>query len=311
MFTTITIALLSLFTFIAGLQVMRGGLEGMARGRLPAIVHRFVKTPTRGLFTGIIVTGLVQSSAAVTAITVGMVAGGTMAFRDAIGIILGSNVGSTVTPQLLTLNLWYFAVFSLFVGILFWFIRIPGLAHPSRALIGFASIFIALQCLTKSLHPLSQTHWFADILLQAGTRLWLAAIVGCVASAVIQSSTATTVITMALCAQGLVSPTSGIAIVLGANVGTCMTSVVAAMGQPRAAQQVAFAHVLLNVTGVLVFLPLISPFSSFLTYLSTNSSQEVANANTVFNLVCTCIAWPLTQQLTHLIEWLLPDNQYA
>lgn len=302
---------LSLTGFIGGLRVMRDGLEGLAEGRLPQILRRFVRTPTRGIVTGVVATGLMQSSAAITAITVGMVASGSMVFRDALGVVLGSNVGSTMMPLLLTLNLWGLVIPALIIGVLGFLSRKPKLFHPSMALTGFASIFISLQALTVSLHPLTQTPWFSRLLEYAGARPLLAVLCGFAASALIQSSTATTILTMALAADGLIPLEGAIAVVLGANVGTCATSVIAAIGQPRAAQQVALSHVLLNVAGVLVALPLLGPFSQLMVFFSPSINQQIANAHTAFNLISTLIVWPFTASFADLVEWLLPDQQRA
>lgn len=304
-------ALMSLVSFIGGLSLMRHGMEAMAGGRLPAILHRFVRTPTRGILTGVAVTALVQSSAVITAISVGMVASKTMAFRDALGIVLGSNVGSTITPQLLTLNLWFFVIPCFVLGMIGFVTRIPKLIHPSQALVGFATIFIALQTLSKSLEPLTKTPWFRQLLEHSGQIPLIALVAGTIASAAIQSSTATTVITMALAADGVIPLKGAIAIVIGANIGTCLTSVLAALGQSRPAQQVALSHVLLNVGGALLMMPFLSSFSHFMAWMTPKPSQQIANAHTVFNVLSTLVVWPVTNGFARVVETLLPDNRNA
>ncbi|MCL6627445.1 Na/Pi cotransporter family protein [Alicyclobacillus shizuokensis] len=301
-------AVASLVVFLGGLRLMRSGLEAMAEGRLPALLHKLARTPTRGILTGAVVTALVQSSAAVTAVTVGLVAAASLSFRDALGIVLGANVGSTITPLILTLDLWRLAVPCLVVGLVLLALRRPRLHPPGMALLGFACIFIALQSLTRALHPLTTTQWFADNLAAAGRNPIWAMAVGCLASAVVQSSTATTVVTMALVENGAVPLVSGIAMVLGANVGTCFTSVIAAIGQPRAAGQVALAHVLLNAAGVLLFLPFIAPYSEWMTWLSPHPKQQIADAHSIFNIICTLAVWPAIGSFARLVERLLPEQ---
>lgn len=301
--------------FVSALRVMRIGLEGLAAGRLPAILNRCAGTPTRGVLTGTLVTAIVQSSAAVTAITVGLVAGGNLAFRDAVGIVLGANVGTTLTAQLLTFPLWNLAVPSLGVGLAGLgagrLRHNPSLLQGSLALCGFAGILISLEVLVAALHPVANLPWFVHWLETAGEEPWLALLTGCLASAMLQSSTATTVITMALATDGLVPIQGAIAIVLGANVGTCATSVIAAVGQPRPAQQVALAHVLLNVTGALAGVFLLEAFTHAVVWLGGEPDRQVANAHTVFNILCTLIAWPFTYRFAAAIEWLLPDERRA
>lgn len=303
--------IVSLAAFLLALRVMRMGLENMGVGRLQSILHRFVRTPTRGILSGTLITALLQSSAAITAITVGLVAAGTLEFRDAIGVVLGANVGSTITPQLLTLDLWMFAVPCLFLGGVGLFSHKPRYRNISLAVVGFSSIFISLQALTTALHPLARTDWFEHILEIAGAHLFIALVGGMITSALMQSSTATTVLTMALAADGAIPLTSGIAIVLGANVGTCLTSIIAAIGQSRAAQQVALSHVLLNVGGALVFLPLLQPYAAWMETWTHDPAQQIANAHTFFNVLCTLAAWPITRPFARLVEWILPNKRYA
>ncbi|WAH38542.1 Na/Pi cotransporter family protein [Alicyclobacillus dauci] len=302
---------LSLVAFIGGLKVMRQGLEGLAEGRLAKWLQRLAQTPTRGILTGTVTTAVLQSSAAITAITVGLVAGRNLTFRNGLGIVLGSNVGSTLTPQILTLNLWSVVIPSLAVGILGFLTRKPTLRQPSQALVGFSCIFIALEALKVSLHPLTTSVWFRDALQLAGGHILIAILAGCAASALVQSSTATTIITMALASTHVIPTSGAIAIVLGANVGTCFTSVIAAIGESRQAQQVALAHVILNVFGVLAFVPVMGPFTSSMAHTSPDIAQQIANAHTVFNIVCTVLVWPFTRHFAHLIERLLPDELHA
>jgi phosphate:Na+ symporter len=306
-----TAFILSLVAFLGGLSLMRHGMSGMSRGRLTNLLKKIAKTPTRGILTGTISTAAVQSSAAITAITVGLVAGENLSFRNGLGIILGSNVGSTITPQILVLNLWGIVIPSLIAGIIGFLSRRKRLYYPSMALVGFSSVFIALESLETSLRPLTNHPYFMHVLSTAGKNVLIGLLAGCLASALVQSSTATTVVTMALAADSVIPVQGAIAIVLGANVGTCITSVIAAIGQSRAAKQVALAHVVLNIAGVLAFIPFLHPFSMLVTWMSPNASQQIANAHTIFNLTCTILVWPVTAKFASWIERMLPDQVHA
>ncbi len=300
--------MLSLIAFLSGLGLMRKGMGGMAQGRLSYLLKQIVKSPTRGILTGAISTAAVQSSAAVTAITVGLVAGGSLSFRNGLGLILGSNVGSTITPQILTLNLWGFVIPCLLFGIMGFLSRKQQFYFPSMALVGFSSVFIALQALEVALHPIAATPWFMRTLAEAGRNTLIAVLAGCSASALIQSSTAITVVTMALAANGAIQLEGAIAIILGANIGTCITSVIAAIGQSKSAQQVALSHVLLNVGGAIVILPFLHPFATIIAIMSPNPSQQIANAHTLFNLACTIFVWPICSSFASFIERILPNH---
>lgn len=302
------VMILSLVGFLGGLRIMRLGFEQLAEGRLVRILRRFVQTPTRGVLTGVIATAMTQSSAAITAMCVGLVASQTMVFRHALGVILGANVGSTVTPQLLTLNLWVIVIPSFIIGAVGSFMSTPGLRNAGMAIFGFACIFIALQCLTKSMSPIAATAWFARVIAQSGQVTWIAVVAGCLGSALVQSSTAITVITMAMAAQNLISLQGAVAIVLGANIGTCATALLAAIGQPRAALRVAVAHLILNGLGVLLILPILGEFTHMVTWTAATTEQRIANAHTLFNLASTLIAWPLLRPFATLVERLVPDS---
>ncbi|WP_231493403.1 Na/Pi cotransporter family protein [Alicyclobacillus macrosporangiidus] len=311
MFWNLAMAAAALFVFIGGLQVMRAGLEAMVDSRLPALLHQLARTPGRGILTGTVITAFVQSSAAITAAAVGLVAGGSLVFRDALGIVLGANVGSTITPQLLSLDLTAAAVVTLAIGTAGWMFGGPRVRQICRALTGFSCVFIALHVLELALQPVAQTVWFQKWLQGAAGNPVVALLTGCLASAVVQSSTVTTVIAMALAVDGVLPVPSGIAIVFGANVGTCVTSVIASIGQIRPAQQVALAHVLLNAGGALAFLPLLGPYSRLMAALAENPAQQIANAHTVFNVLCTLLVWPIAHPFARLVEWLLPDHRHA
>ncbi|GLG00306.1 hypothetical protein Alches_03450 [Alicyclobacillus hesperidum subsp. aegles] len=308
MWTHAIATILSIVAFLGGLRVMRSGLTGLAEGTLTKWLQRLVATPSRGILTGAFATAILQSSAALTAIAVGLVAAGSITFPSGLAVVLGANVGSTITPQLLNLNLWGIVLPALIAGIILVYTRKPKLGRLGEGLVGFACIFISLQALKTSLEPLAASNWFHVALLHAGARPLLALAIGCGLSAIVQSSTATTLIAMALAADGLISVVGGIAIALGANVGTCLTSVIAAIGTIRPAQQVALAHVLLNVLGVVAFVPLLQPFAHVMAMTAEDPAQQIANANTAFNLLCTLIVWPFTRQFASLVERLLPAH---
>ncbi|WP_062306297.1 Na/Pi cotransporter family protein [Alicyclobacillus sendaiensis] len=302
---------LALVAFLGGLRLMRSGFERTAEGRLARLLRRAAATPTRAIVTGAVSTALLQSSGAVTAITVGLVAAGSLDFASGLGLVLGANVGTTVTPQLLHLNLWGIALPALAAGLIL--SLAPSQKHRplGEGLVGFACLFIALQALAAALHPLAAAPFFREALAAAGRQVVVAALAGCALSALVQSSTATTLIAMALAGGHMIPLEGGIAIALGANVGTCLTSVLAAIGTPRAAQRIALAHVLLNALGVAAFLPILHPFTSAVALASTSPAQAVANANTAFNAICTLAVWPFTRPFARLLTWMLPDPRTA
>ncbi|WP_206830900.1 Na/Pi cotransporter family protein [Alicyclobacillus fructus] len=311
MITHIVATCLSLVAFLGGLRLMRSGFERMAEGRLARLIRTAASTPTRGIVTGALSTALLQSSGAVTAITVGLVAAGSLDFASGLGLVLGANVGTTVTPQLLHLNLWGIALPALGIGMILSLSPRRGQRPLGEGLVGFACLFIALQALAAALRPLASAPFFRHILAASGHQILWAALAGCVLSALVQSSTATTLIAMALADGHMIPLAGGIAIALGANVGTCLTSILAAIGTPRPAQRIALAHVLLNALGVALALPILHPLTTAIAAVSPSPGQAVANANTAFNALCTLAAWPFTRSFAQLLTRMLPDAPAA
>ncbi|UOF88919.1 Na/Pi symporter [Fodinisporobacter ferrooxydans] len=300
---------IGMYGLILGMHWMRSGLEELAADKLPIWIQRFVKTPTRGLFTGIFITLLLQSSGAVTVITIGFVSIGTITFADSIGVILGTNIGSTITAQMIALQLDRMAIPILGIGFLVMICCKRPLRHIGQALFGFGMIFTSLAFMTASLQPLAQSGWFRGLLQTSAANPLLGVLAGAFLTALVQSSSATTALTIALSSQHLVALPGAIAIVLGNNIGTCVTAVLAAIGNPIQARQVALAHVLLNVAGVAIFLPFLQPFTWLNQAITSSPAMQVAMAHTLFNIISSLLAWPIARPFASFIEWLLPARQ--
>lgn len=294
--------------FLAGLWVLRTGLERMAFDRLPHLIKRFVKTPTRGLLTGTVLTALIHSSAAVSIISIGLVSAGAMTFADSLGVILGSNIGTTVTTQLLAFPMEGLILPLIGVGLLLSLVLRGSYRYIGLATLGFAILMIALELIERALRPLAGTAWFREVLELSSQMPLLGVLAGAVLTALITSSTATTMLTVALASQGLIELPGAIAIILGNNIGTCITSVFAAIGAPLNAKRVALAHVILNVLGAAVFLPLLTPFAVFCQLWSTDIAIQVATSHLLFNVISSLVVWPFTRQYAAFICRLLPER---
>lgn len=306
MYTPILHLFLGLGGFLGGIWVMRLGFEQMAAEKLPLILKRFVRTPTRGIAVGTLVTALLHSSAAVTVITIGFVSAGTMTFADSLGIILGSNIGTTFTTQILAWNPEDLIIPCVAGGSLLWFALRGRRRYIGLAVFGFGATLFALNLLTAALAPLGETDWFQEVLKQASRNPLYGVLAGAGLTALVQSSTATTALTIAMASQGLIDLPGAIAIVLGNNIGTCITAILASIGSPIAAKRVAAAHVILNVAGVLAFLPFLQIFANIVAVLSPFLSVQVATAHTLFNILSSLAVWPFTRAFASLIEWLVP-----
>lgn len=290
-----------------GMQIMKEGLENLSREKMRQALATLTATPLKAALTGLVFTILAQSSTAMSVITIGFVNAGLMNLAQAIGILLGANVGTCITVQLLSFNLFHLAAPAAALGIVFWALlgnRPAG--QLGRSLCGFGLVFAGLQLMANALAPLQQAPWFFEALLSLQYSPVMAVLTGALASALLHSSAAATGIAMLLSQQHLIALPTAVAIVLGNNIGTCITAVLASLGGSRAGQQVATAHVLLNVLGALLFLPLLHPFSALVAYTADTLPRQVANAHTLFNIFSSLITLPLVYQFTALVRFIVP-----
>lgn len=305
---SILLLALGLSGFLFAMYVMRMGMERAASDRLPEIIKRFVKTPTRGLLTGTALTALIHSSAGVSIISIGLVSAGMMTFADSLGVILGTNIGTTVTTQMLSYDLESLIIPSLAVGAVLSIFLKGKYKYIGLAILGFGGIFLALELIERALSPLSKTDWFRDVLAYSSSHPLTGVLAGTVLTAIITSSTATTALTIVLASQGLIDLEGAIAIILGNNIGTCITSVIAAVGTNLHAKRVALSHVILNVLGVLVFLPLIGVLADLCRWAADDLAVQVATSHLLFNVISSVAVWPFTQWYAKLICWLMPEK---
>ncbi|MFC0473461.1 Na/Pi symporter [Halalkalibacter kiskunsagensis] len=290
--------------FLFGMVVMRAGLFHLGQARFKQILYRLTNTAWKGLIVGAIATAILQSSSAIIIMTVGLVATGLLVFRHSIGIILGANIGTTMTTELLALDLSMFIVPLLIIGLIS--LLLPSLSAYSLGCFSFglACIFIAMDGLETLAYPLASIpsiHSFFDL---TNEHQLLGIGIGTVLTAIIQSSTATTAIAMGFMSDNVLGLQAGIAIMLGANIGTCITAYLASLGSGRSAKLVAYANIWLNVIGVLIFTPLIGWLSMFASSLTSSPMMQLAHASLIFNVLCSILLLPFVTYFAKLVEWI-------
>ncbi len=241
--------------FLFGLQLIRNGSLDIAGERLRSMLLRFTKTSLRGFITGVLTTGFLQSSSAVTVLLISFVNVGLMSFSQSVGIILGTNVGTAVTTEILALKIENFALPMMVGGAILRLLPWQQTAPLGLVLGGFGCIFLGMDTMQWIASPLQERGWVSWLLELGGDPIWTGIAVGTLLTAIIQSSSATIAITMGFFATGLITLPFAAAVVLGSNVGTCVTGLLAAIGSSRTAKQVAIAHLILNIGGVLLFIP--------------------------------------------------------
>lgn len=287
--------------FLFGMTVMRTGLVNLSQDRLKEVLMKMTSSPFKGLLVGTIITALLQSSSAVMVMTVGLVAASYLTFKQSIGIILGTNIGTCFTTEIIAFNITSAVIPLLIIGVILLNFR----QHIAYCLgcvsFGLGCIFVAMQGLEKLAYPIASIPAAFNFLQLTNEHNLIAVGVGAVLSALIQSSTATTAIAMGFMSDNILALPAGIGIVLGANIGTCLTAFLASVGASRPAKLVAFAHIWLNIIGVLVFFPFIGWLGSLSASLTTLPSLQLAHAGTIFNIISSLAVLPFVAVFSRFI----------
>ena len=297
---------LGLCLLLWGMQVLRQGLQSFAGLRLHQGLRWMTATPWRGFWSGSISTAVLQSSTALTVMAVSFVNAGLLPFENALALIIGSNVGTTLTTQLLAFPLDHITPYIMIFGALGYLFMPNQGRFLFLSIFGLGLLFFSLSLLQAGMAPLADLPVIQHFLRQLGDNHLQGVIAGTVLSALLHSSSATTGIVMLLTQDGWITLPTALAFVFGANIGTCFTAVLAALASSRAAQRVALFHVLLNVFGVLLFLPFVGPLAEGLTHTGGSLSRQVANAHTLFNLLSSLLAFPLLPWATRFLKKILP-----
>jgi phosphate:Na+ symporter len=296
--------------FLCGMKLMELALHRMAGPYLSALLQRSTATPLRGMAVGTATTAVLQSSTAVTVISIGFVNAGLLSFPRTLGIILGTNIGTCLTTELIGLNIGHAAIPMLAASILAWLMTallgevrlFPGFRgaawlEPVRsgsvALCGFGLVLAGLTIM-QSIGPyLQESGMFDWFIGRAQSSLWWGLAAGAVLTAAVHSGAAVIGMVMGFVTIGAMPPEIGVSIVVGANVGTCVTALLASIGGTRGGKFVALAHIALNIGGALLFLPLIGELTALSGAIAHNASSQIAHAQTIFNIACSLIALPI------------------
>lgn len=297
---------ISLFLF--GMKLMRLGLERLSGKHLNKFLYQSTKTPYHGFFTGTIATILLQSSSAVTVITIGLINAKMLTFYQTIGIILGTNLGTVATVELMALDIGNWSVPLLIIGALMVLIPFGQWRSIGLFLGGFAIIFLGIDALQLIAIPLQNSSWFNWIISMPEQQIIIGILFGAIVTALIHSSSAMIAMTMGMMLYQDIPLTFGIAIVLGSNIGTCFTAILASIGGSTEGKQVATAHVLLNILGVILFFPFIDSFANLVQNLTAYPPAQIAHAQLIFNLTSSLLVLPFVKPFANLTLRLAPGK---
>ncbi len=296
--------------FLFGMDLLTNGLKRAAGDRLKDLLGKVTNNRFLGAGMGAVVTGLVNSSSVTTVILVGFISAGLMSMAQSVSVIMGANIGSTMTAQILAFNVTRFALPMIALGFLISFL--PGSRNRQdfgRMLLGIGLVFYGMGLMSEAMVPLRTEPAFINFIATLGNPV-LAVLTGMAFTAIIQSSAATTGIVIVLAGQGIMTLESAIAVAMGANIGTCATAGLAVIGKPREAVRAAVVHVLFNVSGVLVWILFIDQMAALARGISPEGDvpRQVANAHTIFNVANTFLFIGFTTQIARFVEWLVPDR---
>lgn len=297
--------------FLYGMQMMSGGLEAAAGNRMKQILEKLTANRFLGVIVGAGITAVIQSSSATTVMVVGFVNSGMMTLRQAVWIIMGANVGTTITGQLIALDVGAIAPLLAFIGVLMVvFIKKLKVQHFGQIIAGLGILFIGMGMMSDSMVPLRESAAFVDLMTKFSNPL-LGILAGAVFTAIIQSSSASVGILQALAVSGVIGLDNAVFVLFGQNIGTCITAVLASMGTSRNAKRAMVIHLIFNIFGTVLFtvICVVFPLASFVGALTPgNPPAQIANMHTLFNIATTLILLPFGTKLAALAEKLLPET---
>jgi len=298
--------------FLYGMNLMGDGLQKSAGSKLKRIIELLTSNVIMGVLVGMVVTMIIQSSSATTVMVVGFVNAGIMSLPQAIGVIMGANVGTTITAQLVSLDVDFLAPVALGIGIvIYMFTNKPKYKHIAEILIGFGILFTGMDFMKDAVKPLAEYKGFTDMLLSFGHHPLLGVLMGFAITAIVQSSSASMGMLIALASQGLIPVTAALPILYGENIGTCVTSLISSIGATRNARRAAIMHLTFNVLGSIIFMFILSkPIVSIVTAIDpTDAARQIANAHTLFNVINVIILLPFNKLIVKLAMKLVPESK--
>lgn len=300
--------------FLFGMTMMGTALQKVAGNKMERIIELLTRNRFIAVLVGMFVTAIIQSSSVTTVMVVGFVNAGIMKLTQAVGIIMGANIGTTITGQLVSFDLEKFAPLTIGVGVFVWLItKDDRKKNIAEIFIGFGILFLGMEFLKDSLKPLREIQAFKDIMVSFGSTPILGILAGFMLTLMVQSSSASMGILIALASQGLMPLSSAMPILYGENIGTCTTALISSIGASRNAKRAAIIHLAFNIIGTLLFMIVLTkPIAYIVTLLDpTDVARQIANAHTMFNIINVVIQFPFAMFLIKIAMKVIPDTGEA
>lgn len=306
------IAVGGLGLFLYGIELMATGMQKAAGDRLRRILEVLTTRPIIGVLTGLLITMLIQSSGATTVMVVGFANAGLISLSQAISVIIGANVGTTVTAQLISFKIEHIAYSVIGLGaLIIFFSRRRQYRYLGEAILGMGLLFLGITTMSAGLSPLKKLPVFNSLLAQFSAFPLLGVLGGALFTAILQSSSAFTGVIIAMSTQGMISLPEAVPLILGSNIGTCVVAFIASAGTNVTARRTAMAHLFFNVIGVILCLFLLTPFTSLVLKTASTVTRQVANAHTIFNVLNSAVFILILPYFTRFISYLVPGEEVS
>ncbi len=296
--------------FIYGMQQMSGALQAVAGDRLKDIMESLTGNRLKAILAGAVTTAILQSSSITTTILVGFVNAGILNLAQAVGVVMGANIGTTITAQILALKIDKLALPAIGIGFAIHFLgKRSRVKNIGMILLGFGMIFLGLMIMKDTVHFLRSSPWVRDTLISFSDQPLYGVLAGIIVTVSVQSSSASIGLLLGLAAAGLINISAAIPILLGTNIGTCVTALLASIGTNTSAKRTAMAHVLFNVIGTAIVLLLLPFYRKIIVTTATDISHQIANAHTLFNVMNTILFFPFVKYLILAVEKIIPRGE--
>jgi phosphate:Na+ symporter len=293
-----------------GIKLLNDGLQNVAGSKIRSLLRSLTSNRLTAVGGGAFITGLIQSSSATSVMLVGFVSAGLMSFRQTLAVILGADIGATLTVQLIAFHVYDYAVLLIGIGLFFTLFATKMLyRNAGQGVLGFGFVFLSLKLMIDAMAPLQGNELFKQVFVALTDMPVMVIVLSAGLTALIHSSAAMIGIALVLAKSGLIPLDTAVYIMLGANIGTCSTALIASMRAPVEARRVAWAHVYFKIFGVLLVLPFLGPFQKLVIATTPDLTRQIANANTLFNIIMAVCFLPLTGLFAKLIVSMVPEKE--
>jgi len=298
--------------FLFGVDKLSEGMEKLAGHRIQVWLDRMTNKPIKGAVFGTVATALIQSSSLMMVTMIGLINANLMTLEQAVGVMMGQEIGTTLTAQIVAFRLGDFCFLFIALGVvLTQFVPKDDWRGYGEVILGFGVLFLGMNLMSDALKVVTQAPIVATWLALMGRNVLAGVLAGIIATAIVQSSSAITGLVVAMGISSTITLPAAISILFGANIGTCVTGFIASFRLSRASRRASIAQILINVFGVLLFMPFVAPFAGLVSKTSTVLPRQIANAHTMFNIVVSVLLFPFVKQIARLVERLVPEGKQA